>query len=232
MWKLDYLNDYFANICTHLQIKKVPPHYILKRYTRDARYHLMWDRHDIVTVGPDCTTEQFRTSKLVSLAMAVVRACRMSKTGFETGCENFEALTGLAESIPADIGPSAQGSRTNDGSSESEEPILASAPPVAEDMKISTSAPQPSKTKGSKRTGKEICYEEARGRRQKYEKSKRQCKSCGLYTGHYSTTCPLNPVVAARGSGNYRGRQGTMGTKRGRPPINRQLEQEFLQATA
>ncbi|GJN13980.1 hypothetical protein PR202_gb00748 [Eleusine coracana subsp. coracana] len=224
--------EHLLKAFTHLQIIKVPPRYILKRYTRDARYHLMWDRNDIVTMGPDCTTEQFRTSKLVSLAMAAVRAYRMSKIGFETGCENLEALTGLAKSIPADIGPSAQGNRTNDGSSDSEDQILASAPPVAEDMEVSMSAPQPARTKGSKRTGKEICCEEPRGRRQKDEKSKQQCKSCGLYTGHYSTTCPLNPVVAARGRGGSRGRRGTMGTKRGRPPINRQLEQDFLQATA
>jgi Na+-transporting NADH:ubiquinone oxidoreductase subunit NqrA len=94
---------------THLQIKKVPSHYILKRYTRNARHQLMWDSNDIVTVGPDCTTEQFRTSKLVTLAMAVVRACRMSRTTFDAGCERLEELRILAENILSDIGPSAQG---------------------------------------------------------------------------------------------------------------------------
>jgi hypothetical protein len=36
--------------------------------------------------------------------------------------------------------------------------------------------------------------------------------------------------VAARGRGGHRGRRGTMGTKRGRPPINMQLELEFMKA--
>jgi hypothetical protein len=36
--------------------------------------------------------------------------------------------------------------------------------------------------------------------------------------------------VAARGRDGHRGRRGTIGTKRGRPPINRQLELEFMKA--
>jgi hypothetical protein len=95
---------------THLQIRKVPSQYILKRYTRNARHQLMWDRNDIVTVGPDCTTEQFRTLKLVTLAMVAVRACRMCRTTFEGGCQRFEEMRILTESIPSEIGPSAQGS--------------------------------------------------------------------------------------------------------------------------
>ncbi|GJN00030.1 hypothetical protein PR202_ga17179 [Eleusine coracana subsp. coracana] len=35
--------------------------------------------------------------------------------------------------------------------------------------------------------------------------------------------------VEARGRGGSSGRRGTMGTKRGRPPFNRQLEQDFLE---
>jgi hypothetical protein len=53
---------------------------------------------------------------------------------------------------------------------------------------------------------------------------------CGMYAGHYLTTCPLNRDVATRGRGGHRGRRVTMGTKRGRPPINRQLELEFVEA--
>jgi hypothetical protein len=37
-------------------------------------------------VGPNCTTEQFRTSKLVTLAMSAVRACKMSTIAFEARC--------------------------------------------------------------------------------------------------------------------------------------------------
>jgi len=184
----------------------------------------MWDRHDIATLGPDCTTEQFRTSKLVTLAMAAVRACSKSRVGFEAGCEKFEALRRLAETIPADIGPSAQGNRTTDNSTENEDPMFASQPHVHRDIEVSMSASQPSKMKGSKRTRKDIDWHGAGTSNQKEKMGTRQCKSCGLYAGHYSTTCPLNPVVASRG----KGRRGTMGTQRGRPPINRQLEHEFL----
>jgi hypothetical protein len=42
----------------------------------------------------------------------------------------------------------------------------------------------------------------------------------------------LNQNVAGRGRGGHRGRRGTMGTKRGRPPINRQLELEFMVAAS
>jgi hypothetical protein len=53
-----------------------------------------------------------------------------------------------------------------------------------------------------------------------------------MYVGHYSTTYLLNQDVAARGRGGHSGRRGTMGTKRGRPPINRQLELEFIEAVS
>jgi hypothetical protein len=71
----------------------------------------MWDRNDIVMVGPDCTTEQFKTLKLVTLAMEAVRSCKMSRTTFEARCERLEELRILAESIPTGIGPSAHGRR-------------------------------------------------------------------------------------------------------------------------
>jgi hypothetical protein len=124
----------------HLQIKKVPSHYILKRYTRNARHQLMWDKNDIVTVGLDCTMEQFKMSKLVTLAMTVVRACRMSRTTFVAGCQRLEELRILARSILSDIGPSAQGSMRAD-TSENEQPILADAPNEAENMVVSMNAP-------------------------------------------------------------------------------------------
>jgi hypothetical protein len=123
----------------HLQIKKVPSHYILKRYTRNARHQLMWDKNDIVMVGLDCTMEQFKMSKLVTLAMTAVRACRMSRTTFIAGCQRLEELRILAWSILSDIGPSAQGSMRAD-TSENEQPILADAPNEAENMVVSMNA--------------------------------------------------------------------------------------------
>uniref|UniRef100_K3XT86 Protein FAR1-RELATED SEQUENCE n=1 Tax=Setaria italica TaxID=4555 RepID=K3XT86_SETIT len=60
--------------------------YILKRYTRSARTMVMWERHDIVTSGPGYESDQYKTKKLIEIAMAAMRACRKISLGFEKGC--------------------------------------------------------------------------------------------------------------------------------------------------
>lgn len=89
-----------------LQITNIPAKYLLKRYSRDARFFVMWDMHDIVSMGPNYTTEQSRTAKLVELAMAAVRACCRTATDFDGGCEDLAALAVWGEAIPRDSGPS------------------------------------------------------------------------------------------------------------------------------
>jgi hypothetical protein len=59
---------------TYLQIGNIPAEYIMKRYTRDARSIVPWDRHDVVTTGPGCESEQYKTKRLVEIAMAAVGA--------------------------------------------------------------------------------------------------------------------------------------------------------------
>jgi hypothetical protein len=118
------------------------------------------------------------------------------------------------------------------GTSENEQPISADAPNEAESMVVSMSVPWTTKTKGSKRTGKEIEHDDTSSSLHKHKKGTRKCKTCGMYVGHYSTTYLLNRDVTARGRGGHMGRRGTMGTKRGRPPINRQLELEFIEAAS
>ena len=54
---------------THLQVRKIPEKYILKRYTRDAREVVMWDRHDGVRIGAQVSKEQCRMSKLLPKLM-------------------------------------------------------------------------------------------------------------------------------------------------------------------
>ncbi|KAL6838830.1 hypothetical protein ACP4OV_031544 [Aristida adscensionis] len=213
---------------THLQIKKIPSDYVLKRYTRDARIHVMWDRHDIVTVGPDCTTEQFRTSKLVTLAMDAVRACRKSSIGFNTGCEDFIALRELADTISSDINMTSAGGARKEQNVDMETPIADVAPLIASEIEISTSAPREAQTKGSRkrgRNGSEV--DEAGSSREGEKKGSRICGYCGLMTNHYATTCRLNPANAAKVRGGRSGRRGMMGGRRGRPPTNRQLHAEF-----
>jgi len=38
---------------TYLQIENIPSEYIKKRYTRDPRMMVTWDRNDIVNLGED-----------------------------------------------------------------------------------------------------------------------------------------------------------------------------------
>jgi hypothetical protein len=53
---------------------------------------------------------------------------------------------------------------------------------------------------------------------------------CLFVVVHYSTTCPLNRDVAARGRGGHRGRRGTMGTKKGDHQFTDKLE--FMEAAS
>jgi hypothetical protein len=59
---------------THLQVKKIPEKYILRRYTRDARQEVPWDRHDGVRIGPTASREQTRMSSLLPKLMKLGRA--------------------------------------------------------------------------------------------------------------------------------------------------------------
>ena len=45
---------------THLQVRRIPERYILKRYTRDAKEEVTWDRHDGVRIGAQASKEQCR----------------------------------------------------------------------------------------------------------------------------------------------------------------------------
>jgi hypothetical protein len=59
---------------THLQIKKILSKYILKRYSRDARSIVSWDRNNMVRGGRDGRKEEIRFAKLVPLVMGIARA--------------------------------------------------------------------------------------------------------------------------------------------------------------
>jgi len=77
---------------TYLQIENIPSKYIMKRYTRDARMMVTWDRHDIANMGIDCEDERYVTRKLVDLAMMAVRALRKTSIGVERGSKDLQAL--------------------------------------------------------------------------------------------------------------------------------------------
>jgi hypothetical protein len=225
---------------THLQITNIPSDYIMKRYTRDARTMVPWDRHDIVPTGLGCESDQYKTKKLVEVAMAAVRACRKTRLGFEQGCERLTALAEWGESVARDIEPVHMADCTNeenmtdetgeDGHANRVEQDVANepgdepcAPPVPNGIQISECAPKEARTKGRNRGGKQVVNDEASTSK---AEGKRRCGYCGSL-GHYSTGCGLNPENAGKKRGGSESLRGKMGRKRGRPPTNRQLEQEF-----
>jgi hypothetical protein len=220
---------------TYLQITNIPPEYIMKRYTRGARTMVMWDRHDIITAGPGCESDQYKTKRLVEIAMAAVRACRKTNLGFEKGCEKLTQLVEWGETIARGTGPSDDqtdvildtgGEPENswyeqDAQNESiDEPL---APPVQSSFQISDCAPREARTKGRKRGGQRVVNENASSSK---VPGQRACGYCGAL-GHYSTGCDLNPDNANKKRGASGSLRGKMGRKRGRPPTKRQLEDDF-----
>nr|XP_034592503.1 protein FAR1-RELATED SEQUENCE 5-like [Setaria viridis] len=99
---------------TYIQIDNIPAEYIMKRYTRSARTMVMWERHDIVTSGPGYKSNQYKTKKLIEIAMAAMRACRKISLGFEKGCEQLSALVEWGESIARGTGASQVGNHTEE----------------------------------------------------------------------------------------------------------------------
>lgn len=170
----------------------------MKRYTRSARSTVIWNRHDTVTTGPGCKPDQYRTKRLVDLAMAAVRALRKTSFGFERGCEQLSAIAEWGESIARDTVPSQMGNC----SSEQDEVIDVenetgcephAPPPVPKEIQISDCAPKEATTKGESVGGNKLLMmtqvQEAEG--------KRTCGYCGSL-GHYSTGCDINPEMQVR----------------------------------
>ncbi|CAL4995202.1 unnamed protein product [Urochloa decumbens] len=225
---------------TYLQLDNIPSDYIMKRYTRGARSVVMWDRHDIVTTELGCESDQYKTRKLVQIAMAAVRACRKTSIGFGRGCEQLTALAEWAETIAADTGPSnvgdcasaqdmtCQTGSEDPGDNRIEQDVVNGskdeprAPPVTDEVQISGCAPKEARTKGRKRGGKQVVDDPSGSK----EQGKRTCGYCGML-GHYSTGCALNPENESKKRGASGSLRGKMGRKRGRPPTARQLEEDF-----
>ena len=48
---------HILKVFTQLQLEEIPAKYILKRYTKDARSKVEWEKHDVVQVGPKGNTD-------------------------------------------------------------------------------------------------------------------------------------------------------------------------------
>ena len=202
----------------------------MKRYTRDARMMVTWDRHDIANMGTDCEDERYATRKLVDLAMMAVRALRKTSIGVERGSKDLQALAEWGESVGVGTGPSQMGNLRNeenvsDGIRGPDVPtvdeVVANdteedphSPAIGKETLISECAPKGASTKGRKRKGKQIVRVETSNKK---ATGVRNCGHCGL-KGHYSTSCEINPDNEWKKSSSSGSLRGKMGKKRGRPP--------------
>jgi hypothetical protein len=94
---------HLVKVFTHLQVDKIPGKYILKWYTRGARYVVEWDRNDVVKGGVDGNNEQMRFAKLVPIVMGIARAGSKSEYAYEEALERSTTLRNLIETIPANM---------------------------------------------------------------------------------------------------------------------------------
>jgi hypothetical protein len=57
--------------------------------------------HNVVATGPGCESEEYKTKRLVEIAMVAVRSLRKTNMGIEKGCEKMTALAEWGETIAA-----------------------------------------------------------------------------------------------------------------------------------
>ncbi|RLN05473.1 uncharacterized protein C2845_PM13G08790 [Panicum miliaceum] len=103
-------------------VRKIPEKYILKRYTRNAREEVAWDRHDGVRICAQASKEQTRMLKLLPKLMRLGRAESRSDRAFEETDRQLDKITPGIEMFlrsvdgeSSDPGASATGSVTTEG---------------------------------------------------------------------------------------------------------------------
>ena len=84
---------HIIRVFTHLQVRKILEKFILKRYTRDAREEVMWDRHDGVRIGAQASKEQCRMSKLLPKLMSPGRVGSKSDRAYEETNRQLDKIT-------------------------------------------------------------------------------------------------------------------------------------------
>uniref|UniRef100_K3Y227 Uncharacterized protein n=1 Tax=Setaria italica TaxID=4555 RepID=K3Y227_SETIT len=178
----------------------IPEKYILRRYTCDARSMVPWDRHDVVQVGPRGDMEQSWLSKLLPKLM------RLGRAGSKTDCAYAKIAIGAIKNV----GAAASTLECSVAVVEFNEPESKSnLDPTSINYLAGNLARKVNLLK-----------------RELWEQSVQTCN----VTGHYSTTCPLNPnrSRATENRVKKRGAKTQGGTlrKRGRPKIQRGLNEE------
>ena len=146
---------------------------MLRRYTRNARVDVPYDRHDHMHVGPDGTIAMYRHTTLLIEAMGVVRSGCKSSLAYDRAMEVLKALRMQLDIVPNGIGPV----------------VDETAEPNEANDDINPSAPTLSQTKGHKRGDNEPEQSSASVRK----KMMRVCSICGLKADHNSDTCRTLP---------------------------------------
>jgi hypothetical protein len=110
---------HIIRVFTHLHVWRILEKYVLKRYTRDAREEVAWDRHDGVRIGGRASKEQNQISKLLPKLMRLGRAGSRSDRACEETNRQLDKFTPGIEmfSKSADDASSATGSITTEGAS-------------------------------------------------------------------------------------------------------------------
>lgn len=228
---------------THIQVRHIPEKYILKRYTREARVDVQWDRHDGVRMGSEASQEQTRLSKLLPKLMKLGRAGSRSDRAFDEtdrqldviipGIEMFHRSNRVEQTQPTSETPGGQSSDSAEQTTANTNDSPQSSVLTQEMLLLE---PHVSRTKGrdSAKERKNCAPSESNGNplstysKQNY--GNRQCSICGVRGTHYSTTCPLNPdrSTAAEARANKKGSKANVGQarKRGRPRTLVELDQD------
>ena len=187
---------------THLQVRKIPEKYILKRYTRDARKEVIWDRHDGVRIGTQASKKQCRMSKLLPKLMRLSRAGNKSDHAFEEANMQLDKITPGIELFPRSADDESSGpAPPASGSVEQSSSAGTNSPPSSTPMhaRMLLIEPPMSRTKGrgpgkhKKNDVQAPLNGTSLNTYTKVNYGDRQCSICGVRGTHYSTTCPMNP---------------------------------------
>nr|XP_015642312.1 protein FAR1-RELATED SEQUENCE 5 [Oryza sativa Japonica Group] len=87
----------------HVQVEKIPHTYVLRRYSKEAKSDVNFDRRDRPISGPDGVKLSYRTKVLSLDAQQLVKWGRRSSVAFERATSVMKVLRKQLEEIPADV---------------------------------------------------------------------------------------------------------------------------------
>nr|XP_025883004.1 uncharacterized protein LOC112939687 [Oryza sativa Japonica Group] len=221
----------------HAQVEKIPHMYVLRRYTKQAKSDVNYDRRDRPMAGPDGVKESYRTKLLSYDAMQIVKLGRRSKVAFDRATAVLKGLRKQLEEIPPDSDVGVGNAVTSGKDAESVADTMRAGQSMSmsehDCERVSRRPPPRSMTKGRASEPTEKVKLGARGDK----KCTRGCGWCGLKVGHNSSTCPNNPanfkrIAEANNKGKRkrgRPRGSGVGGGRGRKAVRRNLIDEWAE---